>query len=74
MSGRTYLRFIDAWQSAGYRIVKLIFLRLDTPRKRLAWRNAFIKADTRYSREVIRRRYYAGSGKFHHHYAPRVDA
>jgi predicted ABC-type ATPase len=35
LSGRTYLRFIDAWQTAGYR-VKLIFLRLDTPEEAIA--------------------------------------
>ena len=35
LAGRTYLRFIDTWQAAGYR-VKLIFLRLDSAEEAIA--------------------------------------
>ena len=44
LSGRGYLSHIRDWQASGYR-VKLIFLRLDTPKKRLrGWRNVSVKA------------------------------
>ena len=74
LSGRTYLRFIDAWQTAGYR-VKLIFLRLDTPEEAIARVAQRVRQGGHDIPEtVIRRRYHAGLENFHHHYAPRVDA
>ena len=35
LSGRTYLRLIEQWRAAGYR-VKLIFLQLDSPEEAIA--------------------------------------
>lgn len=74
LSGRTYLRLIDAWQTAGYR-VKLIFLRLDSPEEAIARVAQCVRQGGHDIPEaVIRRRYHAGQENFHRHYAPRVDA
>lgn len=74
LSGRTYLRFIETWQAAGYR-VKLIFLRLDSPEEAIARVAQRVRQGGHHIPEnVIRRRYLVGLENFHRHYAPRVDA
>lgn len=74
LSGRIYLRYISAWQAAGYR-VKLIFLRLESPEEAVARVAQRVRQGGHHIPEpVIRRRYHAGLENFHHHYAPRVDA
>lgn len=74
LSGRVYLRYISAWQAAGYR-VKLIFLRLESPEEAVARVAQRVRQGGHHIPEpVIRRRYHAGLENFHHHYAPRVDA
>lgn len=74
LSGRGYLRRIDQWQAAGYR-VKLIFLRLASSEEAIA------RVAQRVSQgghnipdEVVRRRFIAGDENFRRLYAPRVDA
>lgn len=70
LAGRTYLRFIDTWQAAGYR-VKLIFLRLDSPEEAIARVAQRVRQGGHNIPETtIRRRYVAGLDNFHRHYAP----
>lgn len=74
LSGRGYLRMIDAWQAAGYR-VKLIFLQLanvDQAVRRVAQRVQ--QGGHHIPTDVIRRRFEAGLVNFHELYAPKVDA
>lgn len=74
LSGRGYLRLIDQWQAAGYR-VKLIFLRLDSPEEAVARVAQRVRQGGHTIPEpVIRRRFAAGSHNFHQDYAPKVDA
>ena len=74
LSGRGYLRQIDRWQAAGYR-VKLIFLSLDSPEEGIARVAQRVRQGGHNIPEAtIRRRYAAGLDNFHRHYAPRVDA
>ena len=74
LSGRGYLRLIDQWQAAGYR-VKLIFLRLDSPEEAIARVAQRVRQGGHDIPEpVIRRRFAAGRRHFEHLYAPKVDA
>ncbi len=74
LSGRGYLRLIEAWQVAGYR-VKLIFLQLASPEEAIARVAQRVKQGGHHVPEtVIRRRFAAGSRNFKNRYAPLVDA
>ena len=74
LSGRGYLRLIDEWQEAGYR-VKLIFLQLDSAEEAIARVAQRVKQGGHdISEPVIRRRFSAGRRNFEHLYAPKVDA
>lgn len=73
LSGRTYVRMIDAWRGSGYR-VKLIFLALATPEEALA-RVAMRVSQGGHSvpPDTIRRRFDAGLRNFRDVYRHRVD-
>jgi len=74
LAGRGYLRLIDRWQAAGYR-VKLIFLKVASPEEaidRVAQRVRQGGHDV--PEAVIRRRFAAGHSNFERLYAPKVDA
>lgn len=74
LSGRGYLRYIEQWQAAGYR-VKLVFLQLESVEEaieRVAQRVRQGGHDIPES--VIRRRFKAGRENFFNLYAARVDA
>lgn len=74
LSGRGYLRLIEQWQAAGYR-VKLIFLQLASPEEAIARVTQRVRQGGHNIPEVvIRRRFAAGLSNFHQHYAPKVDA
>jgi predicted ABC-type ATPase len=74
LSGRAYLRRIQEWQAAGYR-VELIFLRLDSVAQAVARvRERVRQGGHDVPEEVIRRRFAAGLDNFHRYYAPAVDA
>lgn len=74
LSGRGYLRLIDEWQAAGYR-VKLIFLQLASAVEAIARVAQRVKRGGHNIPEaVIRRRFAAGKDNFERLYAPRVDA
>ena len=74
LSGRGYLRLIDQWQAAGYR-VKLIFLQLDSAEEAIARVAQRVKQGGHDIPEpVIRRRYVAGRQYLNKLYAPKVDA
>ena len=74
LSGRGYLRLIDEWQAAGYR-VKLIFLQLASAVEAIARVAQRVKQGGHNIPEaVIRRRFAAGKDNFERLYAPRVDA
>lgn len=74
LSGRSYLRLIEQWQAAGYR-VKLIFLRLASPEEAVARVAQRVRQGGHNIPEaVIRRRFEAGLSNFHQLYAPRVNA
>lgn len=74
LSGRAYLRLIDQWQAAGYR-VKLIFLQLASAEEAIARVAQRVKQGGHHIPEdVIRRRFAAGRKNFESLYAPRVDA
>lgn len=74
LSGRTYLRHIDQWQRAGYR-VELIFLQLNHADEAVARVQQRVRQGGHdIPEEVIRRRFAAGLDNFHRHYAPVVDA
>lgn len=74
LSGRGYLRQIDQWQAAGYR-VKMIFLQLASPEEAIARVAQRVRQGGHSIPEaVIRRRFAAGLSNFHRHYAPKVDA
>ena len=74
LSGRGYLRQIDGWQKAGYR-VKLIFLQLASAEEAIARVAQRIKQGGHHiPEELIRRRFTAGKYNFEQLYAPIVDA
>ena len=74
LSGRSYLRLIDGWQAANYR-VKLIFLQLDSPEEAIARVAQRVRQGGHDIPEaVIRRRFAAGREYFERLYAPKVDA
>lgn len=74
LSGRGYLRLIEEWQAAGYR-VKLIFLQLASAEEAIARVAQRVKQGGHNIPEaVIRRRFAAGNDNFERLYAPRVDA
>ncbi len=74
LSGRGYLRQIDLWRTAGYK-VKLIFLQLDTPEEAIARVAQRVRQGGHDVPEVvIRRRFVAGQRNFMGLYASRVDA
>ena len=74
LSGRAYLRLIEQWQAAGYR-VKIIFLQLASAEEAIARVAQRVKQGGHDIPEaVIRRRFAAGLTNFEHLYAPRVDA
>ena len=74
LSGRGYLRLIDEWQGAGYR-VKLIFLQLASAEEAIARVAQRVRQGGHHIPEsVIRRRFAAGKANFERLYAARVDA
>lgn len=74
LSGRGYLRLIDQWQAAGYR-VKLIFLQLASAEEAIARVAQRVKQGGHdIPDEVIWRRFVAGHKNFDHLYAPKVNA
>lgn len=74
LSGKTYLRHIREWQTAGYR-VKLIFLQLDNVDEAIARVAQRVRQGGHNIPEAtIRRRFAAGRENFEHLYAPQVDA
>jgi len=74
LSGRGYLRLIDQWQAAGYR-VKLIFLQLASVEEAIARVAQRVKQGGHdITEEVIRRRFVAGHRNFECLYAPKVNA
>lgn len=74
LSGRGYLRHIQQWQQAGYR-VELIFLQLNHADEAVARVQQRVRQGGHDIPEaVIRRRFSAGLNNFHRHYAPAVDA
>lgn len=74
LSGRGYLRLIDEWQKAGYR-VKLIFLELASAEEAIARVAQRVKqGGHNIPEDVIRRRFVAGKNNFEQLYAPIVDA
>lgn len=74
LAGRGYLRHIDQWRDAGYR-VKLIFLQLASADEAVARVAQRVRQGGHDIPEwVIRRRFDAGLGNFKRVYAPKVDA
>lgn len=74
LSGRGYLRQIERWQAAGYR-VKLIFLQLASAEEAIARVAQRVRQGGHNIPEsVIRRRFIAGLENFERCYAPIVDA
>jgi len=74
LSGRGYLRHINHWQAAGYR-VELIFLRLNSADEAVARVAQRVKQGGHdIPQAIIRRRFDAGLENFTHHYALAVDA
>jgi predicted ABC-type ATPase len=74
LAGRGYLRQIDRWQAAGYR-VKIIFLKLASADEAVARVAERVRQGGHgIAEHVIRRRFAAGLANFERWYAPRVDA
>lgn len=74
LAGLTYLRHIERWQAAEYR-VELIFLKLASPEQAIARVDERVRQGGHsVPEEVIRRRYASGLENFYHRYAPIVDA
>lgn len=74
LSGRAYLRHVQRWQQAGYR-VELIFLQLNHADEAVARVQQRVRQGGHDILEAtIRRRFAAGLLNFHAHYAPAVDA
>ncbi|MFT5534000.1 MAG: putative ABC-type ATPase [Burkholderiaceae bacterium] len=73
LSGRGYLRLIDEWQKAGYR-VSLIFLQLANAEEAIARVAQSVKQGGHHiPEEVIRHRSGAGKNNFVQRYAPIAD-
>jgi predicted ABC-type ATPase len=69
LSGRAYLRLIDQWQAAGYR-VKLLFLKLESAEEAIARVAQRVRQGGHdIPEEVIRRRFAAGLKNFDMLYA-----
>jgi predicted ABC-type ATPase len=74
LSGRGYLRQIDRWQAAGYK-VKLVFLQLASPEEAIARVAQRVRQGGHdIPEDVIRRRFFAGRTNFERWYRPRVDS
>lgn len=74
LSGRGYLRHVQRWQQAGYR-VELIFLQLNHADEAVARvQQRVLQGGHDIPEATIRRRFAAGLSNFHAHYAPAVDA
>jgi predicted ABC-type ATPase len=74
LAGRGYLRMIDQWQAAGYR-VKLVFLQLASPDQAVARVAQRVRQGGHHiAEDVVRRRFQQGLVNFHKLYAPKVDA
>lgn len=74
LAGRGYLRLIEQWQAAGYR-VKLIFLQLASAEEAIARVAQRVRQGGHHIPEsIIRRRFAAGLANFHQLYAPKVDS
>lgn len=74
LSGRGYLRLIDQWQAAGYR-VKIVFLQLASPDQAVARVEQRVRQGGHHiAEDVIRRRFHTGLLNFQMLYAPKVDA
>lgn len=73
LSGRTYLRHIQRWKNAGYR-VELIFLRLNNAEEAVARvRQRVLQGGHHIPADVIRRRFQSGLDNFYQYYASAVD-
>ncbi len=74
LAGRGYLRMIDQWQAAGYR-VKLVFLQLASADQAVARVAQRVRQGGHHiAEDVVRRRFQQGLVNFHQLYAPKVDA
>ena len=74
LSGRGYLRQINLWRTAGYK-VKLIFLQLDTPEEAIARVAQRVRQGGHHVPEtVIRRRFASGKHNFTDLVSCTVDA
>ncbi|MFM7227434.1 MAG: zeta toxin family protein [Betaproteobacteria bacterium] len=74
LSGRGYLRLIEKWQAAGYR-VKIIFLQLASADEAVARVAQRVKQGGHNIPEaIIRRRFAAGKANFDKLYASQADA
>lgn len=74
LAGRGYLRHIHQWRAAGY-LVKLVFLRLNSPEEAMARVAQRVRQGGHDIPEAaIRRRFDAGLKNFERLYAPLVDA
>jgi predicted ABC-type ATPase len=74
LAGRGYLRLINNWQQAGYK-VKIIFLQLASAEEAIARVAQRVQQGGHNIPEpVIRRRFVSGINNFQRLYAPRVDA
>lgn len=74
LSGRGYLRHIERWQAAGYR-VELIYLKLDSADEAVARVAQRVRQGGHDIPEpVIRRRFTTGLYNLTHSYAPVVDS
>lgn len=74
LSGRGYLRQMDQWRSAGYRI-KLIFLKLASAEEAIARVAQRVRQGGHFvPDEVIRRRFATGLANLQNLYAPKVNS
>ena len=74
LASRGYLRSIDEWQKAGYR-VKLIFLELASAEETIARvEQRLMQGGHRIPEDVIQRRFATGKNNFEKLYAPIVNA
>ena len=73
LSGRGYLRRIDVWRRAGYRVT-LLFLSLPTPSEAVSRvRRRVAQGGHNVPDDVIRRRFQAGLHNFRNYYSDLVD-
>jgi predicted ABC-type ATPase len=74
LSGRAYLRSIEQWKAAGYRIT-LIFLKLSSAQEAQARvHQRVLQGGHNIPADVIERRFEAGYWNFENLYKPMVDA